>query len=325
MQNSFQYINQICSKCASISPQDTRWYTNIKYPIPPNIQHKLERLTRHRVPSTCTEMLPESVIHTAMSISQSQLSSTAISISTHFYCGISVVAKQRPSAAVSAHVAIALAPTWAAWQMHCATAKGVPSDKNDGILVVLGSCNSPASQCSITMMEFACPNFSATQLKIPPLLQGHHVHLLPAKDLPQLVLFHNSKPFLKQPDRHTDHQHHPLLHHCFKTPSEWPPNSETNFSPNLVKCTLALVDLAYFFLILFADLGHEIDHDSSLRRSLPSFFFGIRRNRPNSHFAYFTHTSPNHGLTQKRSKKSIKQHASPTLLHYGQVSSFTIS
>lgn len=83
MLNSFQYIHQICdvdsvdvqnrSKCASISPQDTRWYTHIKYPISPNIQHKLERLTRHRVPSTCSEMLPKSVIHTAMSISQSQL------------------------------------------------------------------------------------------------------------------------------------------------------------------------------------------------------------------------------------------------------------
>lgn len=170
---------------------------------------------------------------------------------------------------------------------------------------------SPVYQCSITMMEFAsntrtCPNFSATQLKILPLLQGHHVHLLPAKDLPLLVLFDNSKPFLKQPDRHThsasaSSSPPSLLQNSIKVTSQ-------QRDKLLSQSGEVYIGLGRLGIFLFDSICGPLGHGNwpwffTSQVSTISVFFGIRWNRPNSHFAYFTHTSPNMGSPEKGRKK----------------------
>ena len=137
-------------------------------------------------------------------------------------------------------------------------------------------------------MEFAsntrtCPNFSATQLKILPLLQGHHVHLLPAKDLPLLVLFHNSKPFLKQPDRHT---HSPsasssppsLLQNSIKVTSQ-------QRDKLLSQSGEVYIGLGRLGIFLFDSICGPLGHGNwpwffTSQVSTISVFFGIRWNRP---------------------------------------------
>lgn len=167
-------------------------------------------------------------------------------------------------------------------------------------------------------MEFAsntrtCPNFSATQLKNPASPTGAPRAPAPSKGLATVGALPQLQAFSKAAwQAHTlsisiilSSIIAPLLQNSI---FQWPPNSETNFPPNLVKCTLASVDLAYgiFWFCLRAQGPWNWPWFFTSQVSAISVFSGIRWNRPNSHFAYFTHTSPNMGSPEKGRKKVSK-------------------